>query len=109
MLSSIGIGPRPGDTHRRRWNFGRSVVQLDESFARYLIVPLVTGVLAYAFGQLQARGSLVRERKKALNAVLYSLLELRWEIMASDPEVLLRTLNRFIRERFGECGDASTR
>jgi hypothetical protein len=47
----------------------------------------------------------VRERRKALNAVLYTLLEIRWEVMASNPATILAVLKELLTERFGPQAD----
>lgn len=67
-----------------------------------ILIALVTGVIAYLSATLQTIGAFRRERRKALNGVLYSLLEIRWEIIASDPKLVNEFLRRLIEERFGK-------
>ncbi len=70
--------------------------------SKEVLIPLVTGLIGYVSAALQSIGTLRRERHKALNGVLYSLLEIRWEIRASDPALMQETLRRMISKRLGE-------
>jgi hypothetical protein len=53
------------------------------------IVPLATAVAGYIVGTLRTAAANLRERRKALNAVVYALLKLRRDVDASNPRQTL--------------------
>lgn len=69
---------------------------------RDVVVPLLTALVGYFFSQMQAAGNIGRERYKALNGVLYTLLEMRWEMKTSNPSIAMEALRRVMVERFGD-------
>jgi hypothetical protein len=66
------------------------------------IVPLATAVAGYIVGTLRTAAANLRERRKALNAVVYALLKLRRDVDASNPRQTLVQLSRLLIKRFGE-------
>src|SRR5258707_10406486 len=71
------------------------------SAARDLVLPLITGFIGYLISQRQANRAFVRERSKALNTALYSLLEMKWDVQCSNPAQAMKLLRRVLLDRFG--------
>jgi hypothetical protein len=65
------------------------------------LLPLATAVAGYAVGGLRTALANVRERHKALNSLLYVLLQLRFELKRSNPTFLLDALSKIITSRYG--------
>ena len=64
-------------------------------------IPVGTAFAGYLVAALHNAAANIRERRKAVNSVLYSLLEVRWEVKTSDPRFVMAALRRFLLERFG--------
>ena len=62
------------------------------------LLPLGTAVVGYAVGGLHTALANIRERRKALNSLLYVLLQLRFEVKKSNPTYLLAAI-RQVRQR----------
>jgi hypothetical protein len=95
LLSQSAPGLR---AHRQ----GERSIRLNTVPLKDVYIALVTGLIGYLSATLQTIGTLRHERHKALNAVLYSLLEIRRDIHASDPKLVKEILRRLISERFGK-------
>jgi hypothetical protein len=65
------------------------------------LIPVGIAFAGYFAGTLHTAAANIRERRKALNAVLFSLLEMRWEIITSDPRLMMAAIRRLLVERFG--------
>jgi hypothetical protein len=65
------------------------------------LIPLCTAAAGYVVGILHTAAANFRERRKALNAVLFSLLEVRWEITASSSSAISGALKAILIENFG--------
>lgn len=65
------------------------------------LLPVATAVAGYLAGGLHTALANIRERRKALNALLYVLLQLRFEIRRSNPKQVLGALKTFISQRYG--------
>ena len=64
-------------------------------------IPIAIALGSYLVGMLHSTAENMRERGKALNSVIHSLLEMRWEIKTSNPSLALAALQKFVQERLG--------
>jgi hypothetical protein len=68
---------------------------------RDLLLPFLGAAAGYVVGVLQTAATNLRDRRRALNAVLFSLLQMRGEILTSNPRDMLAALGRYLSKRFG--------
>lgn len=65
------------------------------------MLPVIAAAAGYAFGILRAVATQMRERRKALNAVLYYLLQMRWAVLVGNPRRALVSIQGQLSQRFG--------
>lgn len=69
---------------------------------RDVLLPFLGAGAGYVIGVLQTAAANMRERRKALNTVLYALLQMRREARISNPRaVILPQISDLILRRFG--------
>jgi hypothetical protein len=68
-------------------------------------IPVGIALAGYLAGVLHNTAANVRERRKAVNSVAYSLLEMRWEVKTSNPSLIMAALRQFLLSRFGAQAD----
>jgi hypothetical protein len=74
---------------------------------RDVVLPLVSAAVGYLASQLQLSRALGRERTKALNCLLYALLEIRLEVRSSDPRILINVIGAYVEKKYGAEGTAT--
>lgn len=67
-------------------------------------IAFATGIAGLLIGalisELHVALAGVRERRRALNVLLFDLLQLRFDVRTSDPRILIETLERITRKQF---------
>ncbi|MEJ1961791.1 MAG: hypothetical protein WDO56_09680 [Gammaproteobacteria bacterium] len=69
------------------------------------MIPLATAILGLLIGavisEMHVALAGARERRRALNVLLFDLLQLRFDIRTANPRLMMEMLQRIVRRKFG--------